>query len=122
MQLETQLTALRAAELQHKKDPSPALTAQLQTHRQEIQKFMAQDAKKALQWTRQIFYEKTNKADTLLARRFRQRQQSKHITQIQTPDGQLRTLPHQIATVFQDYYVSLYDHDPESRQDPNATR
>ncbi|CAH2293344.1 Hypothetical predicted protein [Pelobates cultripes] len=108
MQLETELTALRTTELQHKTDPSPALMAQLQTHRQEIQKFMAQDSKKALQWTRQMFYEKSNKADTLLARRRRQRQRSKQITQIQAPDGQLRTLPHQTATVFQDYYASLY--------------
>ncbi|CAH2285993.1 Hypothetical predicted protein [Pelobates cultripes] len=120
--LESHLTALRAIKRKHKTNPDPALTAQLHKHRQEIQKFMVQDSKKALQWARQMFYEKSNKADTLLDQILCQRQRAKHITKIRAPDGQLHNILSQIANTFQENYSSLYDHNPDSRHNPSLHR
>ncbi|CAH2221287.1 Hypothetical predicted protein [Pelobates cultripes] len=83
---------------------------------------MAKDATKALQWTKQMFYEKSNKADTLLARRLRKRQQAKQITTIHTPTGQPTDIPNKIAETFQKYFTDLYDHSPQHRQDDGPLR
>ncbi|CAH2330497.1 Hypothetical predicted protein, partial [Pelobates cultripes] len=78
-------------------------------------------SKKALLWTRQMFYEKSNKADSLLANRLKKKRQRNRITVINTSDGQTQNLPEQIAETFTQFYTSLYDHDPQSRHNAQDT-
>ncbi|CAH2252456.1 Hypothetical predicted protein, partial [Pelobates cultripes] len=79
---------------------------------------MAKDATKALLWTKQLYYDKANKADTLLARNFKQRHKNKQIHKITTPGGEITEDPDRIAKVFQNYFGTLHDHSPETRQYP----
>ncbi|CAH2275421.1 Hypothetical predicted protein, partial [Pelobates cultripes] len=72
-ELEHHITCLKIASAQHKIDPSLDKLAQIQTHQRAIKTFMAKDSKKALLWTKQLFYDKSNKADSLLARKLRQK-------------------------------------------------
>ncbi|CAH2292278.1 Hypothetical predicted protein [Pelobates cultripes] len=65
--LERNLKELRLLEIAFKKQPTPDLNTKIQQHQAAIKNFMSADTAKALQWTRQLFYEKSNKADSLLA-------------------------------------------------------
>ncbi|CAH2292027.1 Hypothetical predicted protein [Pelobates cultripes] len=67
--LEQTLTTLRTLEAKHKLNPTPDLTEQIKKCQTDIKEFMAKDSTKALLWSKQFFYDKANKADTLLARR-----------------------------------------------------
>ncbi|CAH2300980.1 Hypothetical predicted protein, partial [Pelobates cultripes] len=70
------------------------------------------DSQKALQWRKRLFYEKSNKADTLLARNLHQTPQTKHINQINSPGGSTHDKPDRIALIFSQYFTSLYNHNP----------
>ncbi|CAH2251826.1 Hypothetical predicted protein [Pelobates cultripes] len=83
---------------------------------------MTKDATKAIQWTKQTYYEKSNKADTLLARKLQRRTNHKRIDVIQTPDGTKHSTPTKIGEVFQKYFSTLYDHSPNLRQHPEDTK
>ncbi|CAH2221702.1 glucocorticoid modulatory element-binding 1 [Pelobates cultripes] len=120
-QLSLHLSELRRLEHLHKLTPTSDLTTQLQSHRQAIQAFMARDSKKVLLWTKQLFYEKSNKADSLLANRLRRKSLTKRIASIRAPDGHQHDDPTQIAEIFNRFYTRLYDHDPRTRQDPHAS-
>ncbi|CAH2292963.1 Hypothetical predicted protein [Pelobates cultripes] len=56
--------------------------------------------------------------DTLLARSLRARPKHAHITTIKDSRGHTKTAPAEIATVFTDFYKTLYNHFP---QDNNNT-
>ncbi|CAH2284025.1 Hypothetical predicted protein, partial [Pelobates cultripes] len=68
-ELETHLHVLRNLESQHKQNPTETLLEQIKTHQQTIKAYIAKDSQKALQWSKQLFYDKSNKADTLLVRK-----------------------------------------------------
>ncbi|CAH2276802.1 Hypothetical predicted protein [Pelobates cultripes] len=87
--------------------------AQIKIHQQAIKSYIAKDSQKALQWTRQLFYEKSNKADTLLARKLCLKTQTKHINKINLPKGSTYNIPNHIASIFSNYFSSLYDHNPD---------
>ncbi|CAH2275805.1 Hypothetical predicted protein, partial [Pelobates cultripes] len=80
---------------------------------------MVTDSARALQWTRQLYYEKSNMADTLLAPKLKCRATHKRIDKIKSPDGQKQDAPQRIADVFQGFFSSLYDHSPQIHQNPN---
>ncbi|CAH2251546.1 Hypothetical predicted protein, partial [Pelobates cultripes] len=82
---------------------------------------MVKDSAKALLWSKLFYYDKANKADTLLARRLKQRSENKQIHKITTP-GVTTEDPDEIAKVFQKYFETLYDHDPNTRQHPTSTK
>ncbi|CAH2301254.1 Hypothetical predicted protein [Pelobates cultripes] len=109
---ETILTTIKNLESKHKQTPTPDLTTQLQHQRQALKNAMAADSTKALKWTKQMFYEKSNKVDTLLASRLRKRTQAKHITNIRTPSGHTIDIPTRIAETFQKYFSDLFDQSP----------
>ncbi|CAH2275101.1 Hypothetical predicted protein [Pelobates cultripes] len=74
---------------------------------------MTKDSQKAFQWTRQLFYEKSKKADSLLARKLNRKTQAKHIDTINSPKGSSHNTPDHIASIFSDYFTALYDHNPD---------
>ncbi|CAH2313022.1 Hypothetical predicted protein, partial [Pelobates cultripes] len=97
---------------QLKLDPTPELSKQIKQCQTDIKEYMAKVLTKALLWSKQFFYDKANKADTLLARILKQRTAQKLIDKIATPDGSITEDPDKIAGVFQKYFTNLYDHDP----------
>ncbi|CAH2301948.1 Hypothetical predicted protein, partial [Pelobates cultripes] len=101
---------------QHKTDPTPDILQQIKSHQQAIKKYMSKDSQKALLWTKQLFYDKSNKADSLLARTLRQKTQTKRIDKINSPKGTTYDTPDDIAYIFAKYFTKLYDHKPEARQ------
>ncbi|CAH2314166.1 UDP-Gal:beta c beta 1,4- galactosyltransferase, polypeptide 1, gene 1 isoform X1, partial [Pelobates cultripes] len=111
-ELEQHLTSLRTIEAKHKRTPSQSLLDQIKLHQHAIKSYMAKDSQKALQWTKQLYYEKSNKADTLLARRLRHKTLQKHIDEITSPGGRTHKDPDRIASIFVDYFSKLYDHKP----------
>ncbi|CAH2293588.1 PREDICTED: uncharacterized protein LOC100487674 [Pelobates cultripes] len=119
--LEQTLMTLRTLEAQHKLNPMPETNGKIAECQTKIKKYMAKDSTKALLWSKQLFYDKANKADTLLARKLKQRTERKQITKINTPEGTLTEKPSEIAGVFQKYFEALYDHSPTTRQNPTHT-
>ncbi|CAH2321007.1 Hypothetical predicted protein [Pelobates cultripes] len=119
--LEKTLMTLRTLEAQHKLNPTPETNGKIAECQTKIKKYMAKDSTKALLWSKQLFYDKANKADTLLARKLKQRTERKQITKINTPEGTLTEKPSEIAGVFQKYFEALYDHSPTTRQNPTHT-
>ncbi|CAH2330532.1 Hypothetical predicted protein, partial [Pelobates cultripes] len=65
---------------------------------------MAKDSQRALQWSKQLFYEKSNKADTLLTRKLRPKTYNKRISKINSP------------RIFSQYFTTLYNHNPDPSQ------
>ncbi|CAH2315274.1 Hypothetical predicted protein [Pelobates cultripes] len=61
------LTTLTKLETQHKQNPSDTLLTQLTSTRELLKRLSAADVARNLMWTKQRFYEKGNKADSLLA-------------------------------------------------------
>ncbi|CAH2276824.1 Hypothetical predicted protein [Pelobates cultripes] len=102
--LEQNLKELRLLEIAFKKQPTPDLNTKIQQHQAAIKDFMSADTAKALQWTRQLFYENSNKADSLLARKLNRRAMHK---KIHSRDGKPQESPDQIAKVFQEYFSEL---------------
>ncbi|CAH2250623.1 endonuclease, partial, partial [Pelobates cultripes] len=80
---------------------------------------MTKDSQRALLWTKQLFYNKSNKADSLLAHKLCQKTQAKNIDKIKSPRGTTYTTPDRIASVFAAYFTELYNHRSETRQNPN---
>ncbi|CAH2321361.1 Hypothetical predicted protein, partial [Pelobates cultripes] len=105
-----------------KLNPTPELTQQIKKCQTDIKEYMAKDSTKALLWSKQLFYDKANNADTLLARRLKQRTERKQINKITTPEGVLTENPGKIASDLQKYFEALYDHTPEARQHPTHTK
>ncbi|CAH2223647.1 Hypothetical predicted protein [Pelobates cultripes] len=64
--LEQTLTELRTLETKLKSNPTPELNVNISKYQNTIKEFMAKDSIKVLQWTWQLYYETSNKADTLL--------------------------------------------------------
>ncbi|CAH2301940.1 Hypothetical predicted protein, partial [Pelobates cultripes] len=66
---------------------------------------MKRDATKALLWSKQLFYDKANKADTLLAQKLRPRTAAKQIHKIATPNGRCS------KTISRPYTTTTLTHD-----------
>eukprot|EP00079_Xenopus_tropicalis_P032749 XP_017946520.1 PREDICTED: UDP-Gal:betaGlcNAc beta 1,4- galactosyltransferase, polypeptide 1, gene 1 isoform X1 [Xenopus tropicalis] len=70
-----------------------------------------------LQWTKQKFYRKANKADTMMARQLSNKFNKSPFTQIRLKDGSLTANPERITQEFATYYHTLY----QKHKDPNPT-
>ncbi|CAH2251574.1 Hypothetical predicted protein [Pelobates cultripes] len=114
------MTELRRLETEHKKDPNPTTLTKLTAARNLLKTLTQADTAKVLMWLKQKYYEKGNKADTMLARRLKKRTEAKRITSIRTNNGTLTDCPASIGKIFQDYYTDLYNHDHRS-QDTRPT-
>ncbi|CAH2327298.1 Hypothetical predicted protein, partial [Pelobates cultripes] len=104
------LADLTRLETLHKQNPSDSLLTQLKTTRDLITQLSAADVARNLMWSKQRFYEKGNKADSLLARCLKKRQENKTISKIRTRSGETTTNPEAIAQEFLQYYTDLYNH------------
>ncbi|CAH2295254.1 Hypothetical predicted protein, partial [Pelobates cultripes] len=91
-------------------NPSEHLLSQLKSTREQISQLSAADVARNLMWSKQRFYEKGNKADSLLARCLRKKQDQKKISKIKTQNGELSTDSEIIAREFLKYYSDLYNH------------
>ncbi|CAH2305964.1 Hypothetical predicted protein [Pelobates cultripes] len=111
------MTELRRLETLHKKNPNPATLTKLTATRDLLKTLTQQDSSKPLMWLKRTFYEKGNKADTMLARRLKHRIESKRISAIRTTGGDVSNDPTRIGSIFQDYYTNLYNHTRNSQTD-----
>ncbi|CAH2315092.1 Hypothetical predicted protein, partial [Pelobates cultripes] len=113
-QLETLLEQLRNLEQKHQATPDNEIYKKLVAVRRDIRTLLLDDTAQSMIWTKQTYYEKSNKTDSLLARTLRPRQERSHITAIKHPDGTTKSRPDEIAKVFEDFYKKLYNHTPDA--------
>ncbi|CAH2222917.1 Hypothetical predicted protein [Pelobates cultripes] len=101
------MAEIHRLEALHKLNPQPSIQIQLTAARELLKRITAEDTARALMWLKQKYYEKSNKADSMLARKLKHRIQSKQILQVRTPTGQTSDIPEQIGQIFQTYYTDL---------------
>ncbi|XP_063297700.1 adhesion G protein-coupled receptor F5-like [Pelobates fuscus] len=120
-QLMDTISEIGRLETLHKQNPTPSLFDQLSSARTLLKRLSLSATAKALTWTKQKYYEKGNKADSMLAKRLKHLTDSKRISKIRTSDGTLSRDPHTIGKTFQQYFTSLYNHTPNPQTDLTQT-
>uniref|UniRef100_A0A8C5R0F1 Reverse transcriptase domain-containing protein n=1 Tax=Leptobrachium leishanense TaxID=445787 RepID=A0A8C5R0F1_9ANUR len=72
-----------------------------------------------MKYTKRMYYEKSNKADSMLARKLRSQYNERIIPRIRTMKGRVVTNPEDIATEFGQTLQAIYDHAPhQTVKDP----
>ncbi|CAH2295202.1 Hypothetical predicted protein [Pelobates cultripes] len=103
---------LHQLETIHKRNPQPSTPTTLTAARDLLRRLTLHDTSKALMWLNQKYYEKGNKADSMLSRHLKHCIESKRISQVRTPKETLSNFPEQMGEVFQRYFENLYNHIP----------
>ncbi|CAH2221203.1 endonuclease, partial, partial [Pelobates cultripes] len=95
------LATLKELETQHKQNPSDALLARLTTTRVLLKRLSTADVARNLMWTKQRFYEKGNKVDSLLANCLKKTAgQQQKISKIRPSKGEITNHPDEITHEF----------------------
>uniref|UniRef100_A0A8C5P9R1 Endonuclease/exonuclease/phosphatase domain-containing protein n=1 Tax=Leptobrachium leishanense TaxID=445787 RepID=A0A8C5P9R1_9ANUR len=110
-------------EAAHKSSHSQADFDALTTVRRELRSALLTDVARSLAWTRRTFYEYSNKAHTMLARKLRNQTRSKLVTSAHTSQGSITTIPSEVNQIFTAYFKKLYNHSPDhSLRNPEHVR
>ncbi|CAH2276903.1 Hypothetical predicted protein, partial [Pelobates cultripes] len=81
------MAEIHRLEVLHKRNPLSDTLTTLTEARALLKSLTLNDTLKVLMWLNQKYYEKNNKADTMLARCLKQRIESKQISQIRMITG-----------------------------------
>uniref|UniRef100_A0A8C5MQM8 Reverse transcriptase domain-containing protein n=1 Tax=Leptobrachium leishanense TaxID=445787 RepID=A0A8C5MQM8_9ANUR len=113
-------TKLRTQELIHKAAPEEATYLLLSQTRTDLNRLFIEDAGRALLWSKQRYFERSNKIDTPLARKIKPKYKSNQIAKIVDKQGVSHDTPKEIRDAFTAYFAKLYHHTP-SHNDSNRT-
>lgn len=100
---------LRALECQLQRSPTLSLLKKITNLRTTLSDLAMGRVEKALLRLRQVYYDKGNKAHSLLARKLRDNSYMTTPHQIKNKSGSLLSHPKDIARTFAEYYKDLYN-------------
>uniref|UniRef100_A0A8C5QIU9 Reverse transcriptase domain-containing protein n=1 Tax=Leptobrachium leishanense TaxID=445787 RepID=A0A8C5QIU9_9ANUR len=96
-------------EREHKRTGDATLLRELLEARGSLNMLLSRQVQAALQWTGRKFFEKSNKPDTLLARRLKQQTRERTVRAVRLSSGEMTSDPRDISGAFCSYYASLYN-------------
>uniref|UniRef100_A0A8C5MLT6 Reverse transcriptase domain-containing protein n=1 Tax=Leptobrachium leishanense TaxID=445787 RepID=A0A8C5MLT6_9ANUR len=96
-------------EREHKRTGDATLLRELLEARGSLNILLSRQVQAALQWTGRKFFEKSNKPDTLLARRLKQQTRERTVRAVRLGSGEMTSDPRDISGAFYSYYASLYN-------------
>lgn len=98
--LETQLADLYT--------PSPSLSSELQQAKLELNALLISVVERKLFYTKQRYYEKGEKVDTILAYQLMKRTEERQVKEVRDGSGLPHTEPRDILSCFEAFYKKLY--------------
>ncbi|XP_063819155.1 LOW QUALITY PROTEIN: uncharacterized protein LOC135057187 [Pseudophryne corroboree] len=104
----------------HKRSPTDSNYKQLMAARAALNALITEKIDKSLRWLNQRFYEKSNKADALLANRLKARKALSSIVSLKDSNGNTHYKPSDINSIFKDYYARLYNSPGSSSSLPDS--
>uniref|UniRef100_A0A803KEP9 Reverse transcriptase domain-containing protein n=1 Tax=Xenopus tropicalis TaxID=8364 RepID=A0A803KEP9_XENTR len=102
------LTKIHTLETQHKLSKLAHVLESLTEARKELRDTYSSYLARAIEINKKLFFEHGNKCGRLLASALKKKQLQNHITQLKTPTGQMVTTTKDIAEIFRQYYIKLY--------------
>lgn len=100
---------IQILESQHKKVQTPLLGKELAHLRRQMTDLLRYKAKAAIQSGKKVMYELGDKCSKMLAGKLKEKGKSAYVPHIKGENGQMISLPKDIAQRFREYYSSLYN-------------